>query len=139
MYTETDNSILLKKKSILGSFYDGVRIFRIIEGPRKFLELLWWEYMPGVKVKLHWPNGDIIVDHNDPRWVDMGGAVWVNLGFSADPNEHYRPWIEQHIGRQGWHWNWRMEDNDVAKNQLTLKVCKSRSKYATMAAIKWSN
>jgi hypothetical protein len=31
-----------------------------------------------------------------------------------------------------------MEDNDAADNLLTLKVCKSKSKYATLAALQWS-
>ena len=120
-----------------GFSYGGV-VVRFTEEPKKFFDNLWWSYAPGIKVKLRWPVGDIIVDHNDPRWEDMGGAVWANLGFSADPNDHYRPWIEKHIGRQRWHWNWRMEDNDAAENRLTLKVCKSKAKYATLAGIQWS-
>lgn len=120
-----------------GFSYGGV-VVRFTEKPKKFFDNLWWKYVPGVKVKLRWPTGDVVVDHNDPRWRDWGGAVWVNLGFSADPNDHYRHWIEKHIGRQGWHWNWRMEDNDAADNCLTLKVCKSKAKYATLAGIQWS-
>lgn len=56
----------------------------------KVLNKLWWKFMPGTLIKVKWPTGEIVVDHNDPRWQDMGGAVWVNLGYSSDPNDHYR-------------------------------------------------
>ncbi len=104
---------------------------------RKFFQMLWWRYWPGVKVKLCWPEEkEFVVDHNDPRWYDVG-SVWVSFR-SVDPNDHYRPWLEEHVGRQDWDWGWTMEDNDAADNLLTLKVCKSKSKYATIAALQWS-
>lgn len=99
---------------------------------------LWWRFMPGVVINVTWPKGEIVVDHNDPRWRDMGGAVWVNLGFSADPNEHYRPWLEEHVGKQGWDWNWGMGGEDAAENRLTIKIRQKYSKYATIAALNWS-
>ncbi len=76
---------------------------------------LWWRYWPGVKVKISWPTYQ-----------------------PADPNAHYRPWIEKNIGTQGWHWDWTMEDNDAADNLLTLKVCKSKINYAILATLQWS-
>ena len=94
--------------------------------------------MPGVVVNVKWPAGNIVVDHNHPLWQDMGGAVWVDLGFSADPNDHYRPWMEQHVGRQGWDWNWGMADRDATDNRLTIKIRQKYAKYATIAAIQWS-
>ena len=102
------------------------------------LQKLWWRFMPGVVVNVKWPAGTIVVDHNHPLWQDMGGAVWVDLGFSADPNDHYRPWMEQHVGRQGWDWNWGMADRDATDNRLTIKIRQKYAKYATIAAIQWS-
>jgi hypothetical protein len=104
----------------------------------KLVNKLWWRLMPGVTVKVKWPTGNIVVDHDDPRWQDMGGAVWVDLGFSSDPNDHYRPWMEKNIGRQGWDWDWAMADNDVAANQLTIKVRRKYQEHAIMLALKWS-
>ncbi len=95
-------------------FTDLIRLI-FVKAPKRFIFQCWWKYMPGVKVKITWPAEQ-----------------------PADPNEHYRPWLEQNVGKQGWHWNWTMEDNDAAENSLTLKVCKNKSKYATLAAIKWS-
>jgi hypothetical protein len=102
------------------------------------LQKLWWRLMPGVVINVKWPAGNIVVDHNHPLWQDMGGAVWVDLGFSADPNDHYRPWMEQHVGRQGWDWNWGMADRDASDNRLTIKIRQKYAKYATIAAIQWS-
>lgn len=92
--------------------------------------------MPGVKVKLRWPKGTIVVGYGDSRWYDVG-AAWVEIE-SADPNDFYRPWLEQHVGRQGWDWDWRMEDNDAAENLLTVKLRRSKSSAATALALKWS-
>ena len=101
------------------------------------IQKLWWRFVPGVVINVRWPKGPLVVDHNDPRWVDLGGAVWVSID-SADPNDHYRPWMEQHVGRQGWDWNWGMADRDATDNRLTIKVRQKYARYATIAAIQWS-
>jgi hypothetical protein len=99
---------------------------------------IWWRFVPGEIINVKWPSGDIVVDHNDPRWQDMGGAVWVNLGFSSDPNDHYRPWLEKNVGRQGWDWNWGMAARDALDNQLTIKIRRKHAVYATMLALRWN-
>lgn len=99
---------------------------------------LWWRFMPGPIINVRWPADNIVVDHNDPRWCDLGGAVWVDLGFSADPNDHYRPWMEQNIGRQGWDWDWGMADRDATDNRLTIKIRQKYANYATLAAMRWA-
>ena len=103
-----------------------------------FLNKIWWKLMPGVTVKVKWPSGNIVVDHNDPRWQDMGGAVRVDLGFSADPNDHYRHWMESIVGRQGWDWDWTLMGNDILENKLTIKFRKGKEKFATVALLLWS-
>ena len=94
--------------------------------------------MPGVTVKVRWPTGNIVVNYEDPRWQDMGGAVWVDLGFSADPNDHYRWWLEKNVGRQGWDWDWDLKDRDVTENLLTIKVKQNKAEYASIIALRWS-
>ena len=100
-------------------------------------EKLWWRFMPSVVITVKWPKGPLVVDHNDPRWVDLGGAVWVSID-SADPNDHYRPWLEQHVGRQGWDWDWGVANNDAANNTLTIKIRQRHARHATIAALRWS-
>jgi hypothetical protein len=97
---------------------------------------LWWWLMPGVIIKVRWPKGMIVVDHDDPRWYDVG-ATRVEIE-SADPNDHYRPTMERLIGRQKWHWDWGFVGNDVNDNCLTIKIARSRAKYATLLALQWS-
>lgn len=100
-------------------------------------EQLWWRFMPGVVINVKWPKGPLVVDHNDPRWVDLGGAVWVQID-SADPNDHYRPWMEKHVGRQGWDWNWGMADRDATDNRLTIKIRQKHQEHAIIAKLMWS-
>lgn len=101
------------------------------------LEKAWWRFMPGVVINVKWPVGEITVDENDPRWDWTLGAS-LQSGTSADPNDHYRPWMEQHVGRQGWDWNWGMANNDVSANRLTIKIRRKHSYYATIAALRWA-
>lgn len=104
------------------------------------LQGLWWRFMPGVEIEVPWPVGNIVVDDQDPRWIDMGGAVRVDLGFSSDPNDHYRPWLEENVGRQGWDWNWRMGQVSTTSNErdtLVIKIRRAKSEYATIAVMRW--
>lgn len=99
---------------------------------------LWWKFFPGVVINVRWPAGNIVVDHHDPRWVDWGGAVWVDLGFSSDPNEHYRPIMEKLIGKQGWDWDWCLKDSDIENGRVTIKIRQKYAKYAIMLQLKWN-
>ena len=101
------------------------------------IKQLWWKLMPGVTIKVKWPNGEIIVDDSDPRWEDIGGATMMKF-HSADPNDHYRPWMEENVGKQGWDWDWCMTDDDVSKNRLTIKFRRRREHHAIVASLKWA-
>ena len=106
---------------------------------------LWWRFMPGVEITVPWPTGVITVDHNHPKW-DWSLGSTLQEGFSADPNDHYRPWMEEHVGRQGWDWNWRMgEIRDCGRvptpgtgDTLVIKIRRGKSKYATIASLMWN-
>ena len=94
------------------------------------IDKLWWRLMPGVVINLPWPKGWVIL-HEDPD----GSCVSTQ---SADPNDHYRPWLEQHVGRQGWDWNWGMADRDATDNRLTIKIRQKYAGYATIALLRWT-
>ena len=98
---------------------------------------LWWRFMPGVVINVAWPVGQVKVD------PDLRHGIWSGYDpgdyvQSADPNDHYRPWMEEHVGKQGWDWNWGLGNNDAADNRLTIKIRRKHEKYATMAALMWS-
>ncbi len=100
-------------------------------------ERLWWRWVPGVIINVAWPKGNIVVTEDHPLWDwTIGPSKYIVE--SADPNDHYRPEMERLIGRQGWHWNWGVAGNDVAENRLTIKIVKSKAKYATMLALRWT-
>lgn len=85
--------------------------------------------MPGVIVKVKWPVGWVRL------WEDGNGGV-VDCE-SADPNDHYRPWMEEHVGKQGWDWNWDLLDNDASTNRLTIKVRRSKADLVSVMALMW--
>lgn len=101
------------------------------------VERIWWYFTPYMEISVRWPSGYIEVDHNDPRWCDLGGAVWVKLE-SADPNDFYRPYMEEWIGRQGWDWAWYMGNTDAAENRLTIRMREKHAVFATHIAMMWS-
>lgn len=95
--------------------------------------------MPGVVINVRWPTGMIVAGPGpkDPLWYDLGGAAYITFE-SADPNDHYRPWMEQHVGRQGWDWNWGMANRDASDNRLTIKIRQKYQEHAIIAKLMWS-
>lgn len=91
---------------------------------------LWWRFMPGVVIKVRWPTGET-------RIKQEPSGIW-DYVKSADPNDHYRPWLENHVGRQGWDWDWTVSGNDLSENTVTIKFKKGKEYWATVAALKWS-
>jgi hypothetical protein len=89
---------------------------------------LWWRFIPGVVINVKWPRA-ILHDDND------GGQTSV---MSADPNDHYRPWMEKNVGKQGWDWDWGMADRDATENRLTIKIRRKYQDYAIIAKLQWS-
>lgn len=91
---------------------------------------IWWKLMPGTLITVKWPVG-----WTDPIPAGGGGTIQVE---SADPNDHYRPWMEQNVGKQGWDWDWTLTNNDINENSLTIKFRKGKEKHATIAALRWT-
>lgn len=105
-----------------------------------FIQNLWWRLMPGVEIELVWPAGDIVVTPDQPGWDPSLGAT-KQLIFSADPNDHYRPWLEEHVGRQGWDWDWRIGKVATVthdRDTIRIKIRRGRAEYATIAALRWA-
>lgn len=73
---------------------------------------LWWKYIPGVILKVKWPNGD--------------------------PNDYYREWMEKHVGKQSWDWDWVLYPDDILSNTLTIKLRSGKEIHSTMIGLMWS-
>lgn len=98
----------------------------------------WWRWMPGVTISVKWPVGKVfVVDNSDSRWDWTLGASH-QLFESADPNDHYRPFLEENVGKQRWDWNWALRDNNVAENRLTIKVRTKHAQWATIVGLQWA-
>lgn len=89
------------------------------------LNKIWWNYYPGREIEVQWPVGET---HKKSKYPMV-------LGFSADPNDHYREELETKVGRQGWDWDWRLTDNP---KKLKIKFRKGKEKWATYFSLKWN-
>lgn len=98
---------------------------------------LWWWFVPGVIINVRWPSGECVITEDNPLWDwTIGPSRYIIE--SSDPNAHYRPVMEKLIGKQGVHWQWGMAGWDAVDNRLTIKIIKSKAKYATMLAMRWA-
>lgn len=94
------------------------------------LQSLWsdfvWFCMPGTVIKVPAKEGFIVVGVDDRRWYDVGASlveVW-----SDDPNDHYGPWLREHLGRKYINWqmhkrtlvHWTAEYDDIQVNEYVL-------------------
>jgi hypothetical protein len=93
--------------------------------------------MPGVIINVRWPRGVVEINESHPLWDWTVGPSKYKVE-SADPNDHYRPFLEKNVGRQGWDWNWGLHGNDAGNDRLTIKIRKKHSEYAMVLALKWS-
>jgi hypothetical protein len=101
------------------------------------IQKLWWYLIPGVVINVKWPVGLAEINESMPQW-DWSIGPSRYFVESADPNDHYRPFMEKYIGKQGWDWNWGVANNDVAANRLTIKIRQKHATYATILALRWS-
>jgi len=50
-----------------------------------------------------------------------------------EPNHHYRPWLEEHIGEQGVKWNWEICGTDIDY----LEIYFTDKEHATLFELTW--
>ena len=127
----------MSNREIKGLYFIG-KLKRQIIMPCGFnlWQKIWWMFVPGVVVNVKWPSGEVVVGPNSRNWSGMGPAQ--ELIYSSDPNDHYRSFLEKHVGKQGVQWQWGMADTDATFNRLTIKIVRSKAQYATLIGLKWS-
>lgn len=102
------------------------------------IEQLWWRFVPGVIINVKWPKGAVVVGPNSRSWDGVTNPCVRQLVESADPNDHYRPWLEKHVGQQGRDWDWGLANNDATDNRLTIKIRLKHQDSAVIAKLQWS-
>ena len=114
-----------------------IRSGRYLPCGLNFIEKLWWRFMPGTIINVKWPKGDVVITEDNPLWDwTIGPSRYIVE--SADPNDHYRPWMEENVGRQKWDWDWGMAENDATDNRLTIKFRKKHREADLVAKLLWS-
>ena len=95
------------------------------------LEKLWWKFMPGEEINVVWPVSEIRIRQEE-------SGIW-DYVRTADPNDHYRPWLEENVGKQGWDWDWVVGPgiNGPRRDSVLIKFRIGKTKFATIAAILW--
>lgn len=78
----------------------------------KITYYIWWKFLPGTNIDIDWPAGYV-------------GGVGI---YSADPNEHFRPWLEKNVGRQYLDWDWKM---GATNDKITIKFRIGKKAMAT--------
>jgi hypothetical protein len=113
-----------------------------------FIAHLWWRFMPGITIRVKWPRGNVTNTEYD---IGRNGSI-VNEVYtieSSDPNDHYRPFLEKNVGKQGIDWDWRIqvgnsmwtpgyEDQDIQSDKVVIKFRKGKEKWASITMIMWS-
>lgn len=110
------------------------------------IEAIKWRLMPGEIITLPWPNvKEFTVAHNSLYWKDLGGAMNVVVATDS-PNLHYRPYLEESIGKQGRDWMWRhvsggsvFVDPQFHRDidRVQIKIHKRKAKWTNILLLKW--
>lgn len=88
---------------------------------RSWLTRMWWKFVPGVTITLPWPRGPVRVGPSHRLgWSGIGEHF--EYVDSADPNDHYRPWLEEHIGQQHWDWDWQWAQTSYLPGRYGARV-----------------
>jgi hypothetical protein len=88
---------------------------------------LWWKVVSGPSIQVKWPIGEIRIRQEE-------SDIW-DYVRSADPNDHYRPWLEENVGKQYWDWDWRI--GSVDPDTVEIKFRRNKAPWATMASLLW--
>lgn len=93
---------------------------------------LWWRYMTGYELLLPWPYGWIYLSQYTVR--------------ESTPDDAYKPWFDEHVGRQGIDWEWFVHPRHSAyilnvptdvNNAALIKIRKGKAAAATLAKLAW--
>lgn len=97
-----------------------------------FYVKFWWRFVPGTIVQVRWPHGEVDsnLESNDERLRVRP------LNYSADPNDHYRPWMERHVGLQHVDWDWKLHEDNISR--INIKIRKGKDHWTSVIALRWS-
>jgi len=81
-------------------------------------------------------------------WSSIDGVIitipWSTYSKSSImPDHDLKNWLETHVGRKGWDWDWRLSLNpadfrEIRFGLIDIKFRKSKADLATLTLLKWS-
>lgn len=86
---------------------------------------LYWKFMTGATVDVKWPNPNDLLSIN---------------GFTfdtSDPNEIYRPWLEENVGKQGRDWDWTNFYKQDDPFEIRIFLSRRKKYLAPMIGLMW--
>ena len=93
-----------------------------------------WRYWLKTSIRVKWPTG----------WANIDGVPNLSVE-SSDPNDWYRWWLEKHVGRQNWAWDWNVVVNYTNEMSVhewffkdELEIRFRNPAHATMFALRWT-
>lgn len=99
---------------------------RVLSRSYRLRSKLWFSLMAGRSLVMPWPTGWTQTDDNGVSYE------------SADPNDHWRPWLEANVGRQGWDWDWRLAQSLVGyHDNLEITFRRGREEAMMRFAMRW--
>ena len=104
--------------------------FKMTKSNNNMLARAWWRWVPGVEIRVKWPQGWVVLNE-----MPDGSKT---SAFSADPHDHYGPWMEQHVGKRGIDWHWRLSQEGPYTSRVHIKIRNKHAKWATIAAMQWA-
>ena len=105
---------------------------------RNILPNLFAQEIVGIQPMTFGTLNEFILYNNHPKLEIIMNTVHTAIRpfmrpGDEEPNEHYRPWMEEHIGEQGVDWNWRI--HTVVNNQLVVDFVDEEK--ATLFELTW--
>lgn len=88
-----------------------------------------YKYRP-TNAEILFKNRDAIV--TDMKVLHTSLRPFMPPGY-PEPNEHYRPWLEKHVGLQGIDWNWGIYDHNI--DLIEIKF--ANREHATLFELTW--
>lgn len=94
----------------------------------KRFQQFYWRVMTGATVTVTWPK---LLQTQTPA----GPFI-----ITGDPNDAYRPWLEEHVGKQGRDWQWHVQFGfPVGRptDNVTIHLRRGKTKFAPMIGLMW--
>jgi hypothetical protein len=98
---------------------------------------LMFRFCKKTMIRVRWPIGAVMVEDDHVKWDSGLGTVRQEI-YSADPNDHYRPELEQLVGEQGVDWQWHYPVDNMADTHIGIEFAPWRESWASYFAMKWN-